>query len=206
MDLNPLVCFSVSVDPAVYWGAGPQGGRCIGSPGWVRARVSAVWETLRLWLCVCGELCPGPGTQAWSRLRCVWSPGVEGSHLQVPSPHVSRVCPHAPGLGVQARVLLATGRFPWNCACEFLEVGVHVCEGLTVNAGEAQPTPPSLAGSSSPCVAPLRVVGGQGGSWPTGGVPASLTSASQPGRELAGAWGRKGAPHSGVRREALWSS
>ena len=46
----------------------------------MRTRESTVWETVRLWLCVCEELCPGPGMQIWSQLHCVWSLGV-GDHV-----------------------------------------------------------------------------------------------------------------------------
>lgn len=117
--------------PCCCWGAGPQGGRCRGQPGWVRTRGSTVWETVRLWLCVCEDLCPGLCMQTWSWLHCVWSLGVERSCIWVPSPHVPRVCLHARRLGAQT-CPCSPDAFPRtlrlsSCKCVCVTFSLELC-------------------------------------------------------------------------------
>ena len=139
---------------------------------------------------------------------CV-EPRCGGACIWVPPPRVPCACLHAHRLGVQT-CPCPPDTFPrtvcvsaCKCVCVYVCVCVCVSEGLTVNTTEAEPAPHSCASSSSPVWGPSGVCrGARSAAGPMGGAPVPLTSASLPGRESAGAWGRKGAPHSGVR-EAL---
>lgn len=127
---NPLECFSVFVGPAAL--GGPAHRRQVQRPAWLgedQGKYSS--GTMRLWLCVCEDLCLGLCMQTWSRLHCVWSLGVARSCIWVPSSNVPHACLHAHRLGVQT-CPCSPDAFPRtlrlsSCKCVCVTFSLELC-------------------------------------------------------------------------------
>lgn len=140
-DVNPPECLSGGAPQCVCLGLGPQGGRCRGQAWLWEGQGMCSLGSCGAWVvCLWGGVSWGRCTQPLNHVHCVLKPGVERWYLQVFSPRV-RARTHT-GWGTQA------GSCPPGHVSIDLRVcvsaSVCVCVCPTVNADEAQPTPPSL--------------------------------------------------------------